>query len=58
MWFERNETQVQNLLMQNIIVSQEIDENIQNGIYASTNRIAEGLYREEFSERRVKKIYY
>jgi hypothetical protein len=43
MRFERNETQVQNLLMQNIIVGEEIHENVKNCIGSPAGCIPESL---------------
>jgi len=42
--------------MQDIIVTDEKNENIQQGIRATAGRIPEGLYGHQLSERRVKEI--
>jgi hypothetical protein len=43
MGFERDETQMQNFFMQNIIIGQEKHQNIENRVGASANSISEGL---------------
>ena len=56
MGFKGNKTQVQNFLMQNKIVSQEKNEDVQNGIGASTGGIPKSLYGNELSEGWIEKI--
>ena len=56
MRFKGKESKIKILLFENILVADEIDEQTQNGIAATTNGITESLFRHPFTERRVKKI--
>ena len=47
---------VDHLFFQQKVVAQKIQHDIQYRIPSSTSRIPEGLQRDEFAERRVKKI--
>ena len=48
----------QDLLLKNEVVGNEIKENVEQRITATTGGISEGLDRHQFSEGRVKKIDY
>jgi hypothetical protein len=42
-WFERDEPEVQNLLLQNVIISDEKNENVQNGVESPAGCVAKRL---------------
>jgi hypothetical protein len=57
MRLECDESQVKYLFMQNIIVSKEINENVEDRIGTSANSITKSLQGNELTEGRVEKIY-
>lgn len=56
MGLKGNKSQVQNLFVQYIVISQEKNENVQDRVGTSAGSIAESLNGDELSEGRIEKI--
>ncbi len=56
MRFKSDKAEIKRLLVQDIIITDEINKYVQEGIHPAAGSITEGLFRHEFAERGVKKI--